>query len=100
LFVSRPLPQFLEEEKVDVALLGATFYSPDELPDRDVTKIPAPSGDRHHGAAWAPGEIRQAGILFIHLNHSNPALDPQGTARKAIEAKGFRVLRDGMEIGL
>ena len=35
----RPLPQVIEEEKVDYALLDATFYSPDELPDRDVSKI-------------------------------------------------------------
>ena len=29
----------LRDEKVDVALLDGTFYSPDELPDRDVSKI-------------------------------------------------------------
>src|SRR5829696_9704291 len=32
---ARPLPEVLEAEKIDFALLDATFYSPDELPDRD-----------------------------------------------------------------
>ena len=97
---TRPLPRFLEEEKVDVALLDATFYSPDELPDRDVTKIRHPlvtDTMELLGPQVKSGKLR---VLFTHLNHSNPALDPAGPARKAIEAKGFRVLGDGEEIGL
>jgi pyrroloquinoline quinone biosynthesis protein B len=97
---TRPLPRFLEEEKVDVALLDATFYSPDELPDRDVTKIRHPlvtDTMELLGPQVKSGKLR---VLFTHLNHSNPALDPESTARKAIEAKGFKVLGDGEEIGL
>jgi pyrroloquinoline quinone biosynthesis protein B len=97
---TRPLPKFLEEEKVDVALLDATFYSPDELPDRDVTKIRHPlvtDTMELLGTQVKSGKVR---VLFTHLNHSNPALDPAGTARKTIEAKGFRVASDGEEIGL
>jgi hypothetical protein len=30
----------------------------------------------------------------------NPALDPKDEARKAIEARGFRVLAEGEELGL
>src|SRR6185295_6039477 len=87
---TRPLPRFLEEEKVDVALLDATFYSPDELPDRDVTKIrhPLVTGTMDLLAPQVKaGKLR---VFFTHLNHSNPALDPDGAARKAIEAKGFK----------
>jgi pyrroloquinoline quinone biosynthesis protein B len=97
---TRPLPRFLEEEKVDVALLDATFYSPDELPDRDVSKIRHPLITQSMellGPQVKSGRLR---VLFTHLNHSNPALDPEGPARKAIEAKGFQVLEDGTEIGL
>jgi pyrroloquinoline quinone biosynthesis protein B len=43
------------------------------------------------------GKLR---VLFTHLNHSNPALDAGGAARKAIEAKGFRVAEEGEELGL
>jgi len=97
---TRPLPQFLAEEKVDVALLDATFYSPDELPDRDVTRIRHPlvtATMELLGPQVAAGTLQ---VFFTHLNHSNPALDPGGAARRAIEAKGFHVLADGAEIAL
>jgi len=38
----KPVLQVLADEKITVALVDATFYSPDELPDRDVTKIKHP----------------------------------------------------------
>jgi pyrroloquinoline quinone biosynthesis protein B len=96
----RPLPEVLEKEKVDIALLDATFYTPDELPDRDVTKIKHPLMTQ---TMELLGPLVQAGklrVYFTHLNHSNPALDPRGEARKNIEQKGFRVAADGEEIGL
>jgi len=96
----RPLTEILEKENVDVALLDATFYSPDELPDRDVTKIKHPlMTDTMDllGPLVKAGKLR---VLFTHMNHSNPALDADGAARKTIEAKGFRVVEEGEEIGL
>lgn len=97
---ARPLPTLLEEEKVDIALLDATFYAPDELPDRDVSKIRHPlitdSMDLLEPLVKA-GKVR---VYFTHLNHSNPALDADGAARKAIEGRGFRVLGEGEEFGL
>ena len=92
---TRPLPRFLEEEKVDVALLDATFYSPDELPDRDVTKIRHPLVTDSMALLGPQVQAGKVRVFFTHLNHSNPALDPSGPARKAIEAKGFKVLGDG-----
>ena len=43
------------------------------------------------------GKVR---VWFTHLNHSNPALDGDGAARKAIEARGFRVLGEEDEFKL
>lgn len=97
---TRPLPELLEAEKVDIALLDATFFSLDELPDRDVTKIKHPlitqSMDLLEPLVKA-GKLR---VYFTHLNHSNPALDEDGPARKAIEARGFRVLAEGEAFAL
>jgi pyrroloquinoline quinone biosynthesis protein B len=96
----RPLTEILEKEKVDVALLDGTFYSPDELPDRDVTKIKHPLiTDTMDllGPLVKAGKLR---VYFTHLNHSNPALEANGRARTAIEARGFRVLDEGEEFGL
>lgn len=97
---ARPLPQVIEEEKVDYALLDATFYSPDELPDRDVSKIKHPLVTDSMDLLEPLVKAGKVKVWFTHLNHSNPALDPKGEARKAIEARGFRVLAEGEEIGL
>lgn len=94
----RPLPEVLRG--VDVALLDGTFASRDELPDRDVAKIKHPlivdTMDLLAPLVRAGG-LR---VLFTHLNHSNPALDPASPARRAIEARGFRVLAEGDELAL
>jgi len=57
-------------DQVDVLLLDGTFGSADELPHRDISRVPHPlmqdTRDRVRG--------RRARLWFIHLNHSNPAL--------------------------
>jgi pyrroloquinoline quinone biosynthesis protein B len=91
----RPLPEILARYKVDVAVVDGTFYSAAELPDRDPKTIPhPPMTDTMDLLAplVASGGLR---VYFTHLNHTNPALDPASPARRAIEARGFRVLADG-----
>jgi pyrroloquinoline quinone biosynthesis protein B len=82
--------------QVDVAYLDGTFYSDGELPGRDMSAFPHPlithSMDRFD--SLAPEE--RGKVRFIHFNHTNPALDPGGPARKAIEQRGFHVA-DEME---
>ena len=94
----RPLEEVLRG--VDVALLDGTFYSRDELPDRDVSKIKHPlietTMDRLAPLVHA-GRLR---VLFTHLNHSNPALDPASPVRRRIQERGFGVLAEGEEIPL
>lgn len=38
------------------------------------------------------GKLR---VVFTHMNHSNPAVEKDGAARRAIETRGFRVLDEG-----
>jgi pyrroloquinoline quinone biosynthesis protein B len=89
-----------EVGKVDYAILDGTFYSPDELPGRDLSKIGHPfildSMDTLASAAKS-GKSR---ICFTHLNHSNRALDPDGPEHKEITNRGFHLAMDGMEISL
>lgn len=85
---------------VDVALVDGTFYSAAELPGRDVSEIGHPlitDSLERFGEAVRSGDLR---VLFIHLNHSNPALDPESPERRALEEAGFRVAADGEEIPL
>jgi pyrroloquinoline quinone biosynthesis protein B len=75
---SRPLTEVIAAEKVDIALLDATFYSADELPDRDVSKIKHPlvtgTMDLLEPLVKA-GKLR---VFFTHMNHSNPAVEKDG----------------------
>lgn len=89
-----------EVEKVDVALLDGTFFSPEELPGRDLSKIGHPfitDSLKTLGRLAGKGEAK---IYFTHLNHTNLALDPEGEARKRLEGEGFRLAEDGMEFAL
>ena len=80
---------------VDVAYLDATFFANGEIPGRDMTGFPHPF-IRHSLERFAtlPASER-AKIRFIHLNHTNPALDPASPARREIEAAGMRVAEQG-----
>ncbi len=94
-----PLLDVLEREGIDVAILDASFYSLDELPGRDVASIRHPLVTQSMDLL-APWVEAGGQVIFSHLNHSNPALDPASDARAAIEARGFRVAYDGQEISL
>lgn len=39
-------------------------------------------------------------VRFTHLNYSNPALEKGGAAKRAIEVRGFRVVKEGETVGL
>ncbi len=89
-----------EVQKVDYALLDGTFYSPEELPGRDLSRIGHPfisTSLKLLGKLAREGKTK---IYFTHLNHSNLALDPEGEAKKKIEKEGFRLAVEGMEFSL
>ncbi len=96
-WASPPLDLF---EGVDVALVDATFYSGDELPGRDLSEIGHPLIVDTMDLLEPQVQAGELEVIFIHLNHSNPALDPTSEARRAIEARGFRVARRGEEVAL
>jgi pyrroloquinoline quinone biosynthesis protein B len=85
---------------VDVAIVDGTFHSAAEVPGRSLADIPHPViGDsvRRFAPAVATGRLR---VLFTHLNHTNPALEPASPERRALEAAGFAVLAEGQELPL
>ena len=84
---------------VDVALLDGTFYAPGELENRSMAEVPHPFITRSMDLLESlVAEGKQ--VVFIHLNHSNPALRPGSPERLEIEKRGFAVATDGMEFGL
>jgi len=89
-----------EIEKVDYAILDGTFFSPDELPGRDLSKIGHPFITVSMELLGALAKSGPARIYFSHLNHTNLALDPDSLALKEIKEKGFHLASEGMEIYL
>ena len=85
---------------VDTAYVDGTFYADGELPGRDMSAIPHPfiAETMERLAPLEDGERRK--VRFIHLNHTNPALDPASDASTAIEDAGFGVAREGERVGL
>lgn len=87
-------------QTVDVAYLDGTFFADGELPGRDMSRIPHPfiaeSMERFSGLD-ATGRNK---VRFLHLNHTNPALDPESEATRAIEKAGHHVARQGEQVEL
>ncbi len=89
-----------ETRKSDVALLDGTFYSSEELPGRDISKIGHPFIKTSLETLKNVADEGKTKIYFTHLNHSNLALDPEGEARKEVEEKGFGIASEGIEFFL
>jgi pyrroloquinoline quinone biosynthesis protein B len=84
---------------VDVALLDGTFYGPEELGRRSVTEIPHPlipsTMER-----LEPLVKKGHRVIFIHLNHTNPALRRSTPEHAEIIRRGFEVAFEGLELPL
>lgn len=85
---------------VDVAYLDGSFFVNGEIPGRDMSGFPHPfithSMERFHDL---PASEKQK-IRFIHLNNSNPALNPRSPERKQVLDAGYRVAEEGEKVSL
>ena len=87
-------------ERVDVAYLDGCFWAQGEIPGRDMTEFPHPMiASSLERFAPLPAAER-AKIRFIHLNHTNPVLDPAGPERARVLEAGFGVAEEGERVGL
>jgi pyrroloquinoline quinone biosynthesis protein B len=75
--------------QVDVALVDASFYSPDELGGRSPVAHPPVTDTLTRFANLADR------IILTHLNHTNPVLDVGSEAETAVRQAGFRVAQTG-----
>ncbi|MEM8733939.1 MAG: MBL fold metallo-hydrolase [Planctomycetota bacterium] len=75
--------------QVDIAFLDGTFFSADELPGRNMDEIPHPfMAESISRFTNLTAEARKK-IKFIHLNHTNPALDPASDSCEQILRSGL-----------
>ncbi len=89
-----------ELSKVDFALIDATFYDKEEINNRDIKEIPHPFIiESMELFSKLPIEEKHK-IYFIHLNHTNPALNELSTQTQLINQNGFHVGRINDEFEL
>ena len=82
-------------KEVDLAFLDATFYDAAEIGYRDMSEIPHPFVVESTSLLESlPATLRNK-VYFIHLNHTNPLLDPDSEESKAVRHSGFRIARIG-----
>ena len=87
-------------QKVDYALLDATFYDGNELPNRDMAKIPHPFVTESLARFDSLVAREKAKIYFIHFNHTNPLLKVNSQASKEVLTKGYHIARSGLQLSL
>ncbi len=80
----------------DIAILDGTFFRRGELSRTDASAVPHPAiADTMSAVSRIDTKV-----LFTHLNHTNPGLDPDSRESRAIRAVGMRVAREGEVIEL
>lgn len=85
---------------VEVAILDGTFHSAEELPGRDVSSIGHPLVEETMRLLSPEVRAGRLRVIFTHFNHSNPLVDPDSPARRAVLDAGFEIAEDGAEIPL
>ena len=92
------IEQVLSE--VDVAYLDGSFMTGDELPGRDLSKIPHPMIDATIARFANLSEKERGKVRFIHLNQSNPLIRGDANALAVLERSGCSVASEGEVVEL
>ena len=82
-------------KEVDVAWIDATFFSGGELGGRDMRLIPHPTIELTMDLLAELARSDKAKVHFIHMNHTNPALNPDSPEHKRIIEAGFHIATQG-----
>jgi pyrroloquinoline quinone biosynthesis protein B len=87
----------------DALFFDGTFWSEDELVSRGLGK--ARARDMAHVPVGGPGgsleglaSVAPQRRIYTHVNNTNPMLRSDSVERAAVEAAGWTVARDGLEI--
>ncbi|MBU2995885.1 pyrroloquinoline quinone biosynthesis protein PqqB [Cellulophaga baltica] len=82
-----------EIQKVDYAFLDATFYSGEEINNRDISQIPHPFIVESLEKFKDLSKKDKSKIIFIHFNHTNPVINIESEATKLVVKQGFSIAR-------
>ena len=82
-------------KEVDYAFIDASFYDAAEINYRPIAEIPHPFVIETLERLNELEDNDRKKVFFIHMNHTNPLLDPESEATKRVRALGFSVARIG-----
>ena len=88
-----------EVQKVDYAFLDATFFKEGEI-NRPMSEIPHPFIEETIHLFKDEAIATKNKVIFIHFNHTNPALQRTSKVKTTAEKLGFRFAFEGMKIDL
>ena len=88
-----------EVQKVDYAFLDATFFKEGEI-NRPMSEIPHPFIEETIYLFKDEAIATKNKVIFIHFNHTNPALQSASKVKTTTEKLGFRFAFKGMKIDL
>jgi pyrroloquinoline quinone biosynthesis protein B len=92
-------------DSADCVFFDGTFWSSDELialglgDKRAEQMAHLPVGGRD-GSLQGLAGVRAPKRIYIHINNTNPLLRPRSPERKQVEAEGWEIAYDGMEVEL
>ncbi|MBA4258731.1 MAG: pyrroloquinoline quinone biosynthesis protein PqqB [Chitinophaga sp.] len=87
-------------EKVDYALIDATFFDAAEINNRPISEIPHPFvSESMERFKSMPLKDKQK-IHFIHFNHTNPLINNKSKATEKVIKAGFNIAKRGQRFVL
>jgi pyrroloquinoline quinone biosynthesis protein B len=90
---------------VDCMFFDGTFWTSDELialglGDKRAEQMAHLPVGGPNGSMQTLAGVRAGKRIYIHINNTNPLLRPRSPERKQVEAAGWEIARDGMEVNL
>ena len=80
---------------VDLAFIDGTFFNAKEVNYRPISEIPHPLVEETIEFLSNQKESIKNKVYFIHMNHTNPLLNPKSKESKWVLGQGFRIAQIG-----
>ena len=88
-----------EVKKVDYAFIDATFFKEGEI-NRPMSEVPHPFIEETVALFENESLATKNKVIFIHFNHTNPALQSNSRERNELELLGFKFATEGQRFKL
>ncbi len=84
----------------DYLLIDGSFYQNGEIPNRDMSEIPHPFVSETMSMLDSLTIQHKKKVHFIHINHTNPLLDPLSSEHQQVMHKGYQICEQGQIFSL